>query len=49
MVDRVVKTDQTIKNYYQMKLRLLREDNNRLRIAIVALETGQENEVKKTC
>jgi hypothetical protein len=44
-----MKTDENVKNYYQMKLRLLREENNRLRNAIVVLEMELENEVKETC
>ena len=44
-----MKTDKSLKNYYQMKLRLLREENNRLRSEIVVLEMELGNAVKETC
>jgi hypothetical protein len=42
------KTTQSSYNWYQMKLRLLREENNRLREVITGLQLELDDAIEKT-
>lgn len=42
------KTTQSGHNWYQMKLRVLREENNRLKEVIIGLQLDLDNAIKQT-